>query len=412
MMQLEKQRRELNEMPEDERRATFLLRPGIWSFLRLGHRGRLVWRAYRLPRLYPVTHHQKIAVFDGTRAVIGGLDVNERRWDTKQHHRPAPQTWHDISVMVDGPVATDIGRHLADGWNDNRQRMAALRREQRRFAPPGAPELPMPAGPLTAPDEPTAVAEHGLKLVRTVSKNHPAFLRFSPVTLLSEIEEEHLRLIDEARQLIYIESQFLRSEPIAEALARAARARPGLGLIMIVPAAPEQIAFDRKSGLPERLGEHLHSECIECVRDGFGERAAILSPARPVSSNSTGRDQTHGAEIIYLHAKVIVVDDRKAIVSSANLNGRSMRWDTEAGVACTVPEKAAFLRRRLFENWLPDDAEPAMFELGSAPAAWRRMAEEDAARPPERRHGFLVPHDETAAEELGLDVPGMPDEAV
>lgn len=412
LMQLESQRRELNELPPAERREVFLQRPGIWSFLRLNRHGQLKWRAYRLPRLHPVTHHQKIAVFDGARAVIGGLDVNERRWDTKRHDRPASETWHDLSVMVDGPVVADIARHLADGWNDNRLHMAALRRRQERHAPPGAPEMPMPANPLPVPPEPTEVAAHGLKLVRTVSKNVRAFLRFSPVTCFAEIEEEHQRIIDEARRLIYVESQFLRSKTIAEALARAARAQPELGLIMVLPAAPEQIAFDRKSGVPERLGEHLHHECIAAVRDGFGERATILTPARPVASDSTGRDQTHGAEIIYVHAKTIVVDDREAIVSSANLNGRSLRWDTEAGVLCNVPEKAALLRRRLSEHWLPEDSGREFFEPETAVRAWRQMAEANAALPPERRSGFLVPHDESASEELGLDVPGVPEEAV
>lgn len=412
LVSLEHQRRALNEMPEDERRTCFYRRPGIWSFLRLNRRGRLKWRAYRLPRLYPVTHHQKIAVFDGTRAILGGLDVNERRWDTKEHDRPAPETWHDLSVMVDGPVVTDIAGHLADGWNDNRQRMAALRREQMRWMPAGAPRLPLPASPLPKPEPPADEAERGVKLVRTVSKNHRAFLRVSPVSCFAEIEAEHVRLIRQARQLIYIESQFLRSAPVGEALAEAARARPELGLIMVLPAAPEQIAFERKSGIPERLGEHLHHECVECVREGFGERAAIVTPARPVASDSEGRDQTHGAEIIYVHAKVIVVDDAQAIVSSANLNGRSLRWDTEAGVVCNVPERAATLRRRLFEHWLPEGAGREFFELGTAAAAWRRLADANAALPPERRAGFIVPHDETRAAEFGMDVPGMPDDSV
>jgi phospholipase D1/2 len=412
LLRLERERRELNELAQDERRRCFYRRPGIWSYFRLNRRGRLRWRAYRLPRLYPVTHHQKIAVFDGARAVIGGLDVNERRWDTKRHERAAPETWHDVSVLVDGPVAADIARHVADGWNDNRRRMAALRREQTRFAPAGAPELPMPATALPAPDKPDERAEQGMKLVRTVSKNQRAYFRVSPVTCFAEIEHEHMRLIGAARRLIYIESQFLRSQPVAEALASAALAQPGLGLIMVVPSAPEQIAFDRKSGLPERLGEHLHHECVDTVRKAFGDRAVIVSPARQVRSTSAGRDQTHGAEIIYLHAKVIVVDDREAIVSSANLNGRSLRWDTEAGVLCNVPELTARLRRRLFEHWLPEGSGRERFELDTAAAAWRRMVDENAALPPERRSGFLVPHDETRAAEFGVDVPGMPDNSV
>ncbi len=43
------------------------------------------------------------------------------------------------------------------------------------------------------------------------------------------------------------------------------------------------------------------------------------------------RDRLGGAPMIYVHAKVSIFDRSAAIVSSANLNGRSLRWDTEAG---------------------------------------------------------------------------------
>ena len=412
MMQLDGQRRALNGMDPDERRARFYKRPGIWRYLRLGRTGRVRWRAYRLPRLYPVTHHQKIAVFDGERAIIGGLDINERRWDDKTHDRRAEETWHDVSVLVDGPVARDIARHVADGWNRARHRMARLRRQQQRNAPPGVGKLPLPAGELPDPGPSDETAEQGLALVRTVSDNKRDWLRLSPVTHCAEIEAAHVRLIGAARRLIYIESQVLRSRPVADALARAARAVPGLGLIMLLPAAPEQIAFQDKSGLPERFGEHLHSECIDTVTEAFGDRCAIVSPARPVARPSDGRDSTHGAGIIYVHAKVIVVDDREAIVSSANLNGRSLCWDTEAGVLCNVPAMAAHLRRRLFEHWLPAGAGDEFHGLDTATAAWRRCAHENAARPPAERTGFILPHEAHEAERLGMAVPGLPEEAV
>ncbi len=412
MMRLEGQRRALNDMAPDERRRHFLQRPGIWRHLWLSRSGRLRWRAARLPRLYPVTHHQKIAVFDGERSIVGGLDINERRWDGKSHDRPAEETWHDVSVLVDGPVARDIARHVADGWNRARKRMARLRRQQTRNAPPGAGKLPLPASHLPAPGPTDETAAEGLQLVRTVSDNQRSWLGLSPVTHCAEIEAAHLRLIGAARRLIYVESQFLRSATIADALAKAAREVPELGLIMVLPAAPEQVAFQDKHGLPERFGEALHSECVASVEGAFGERCAIVTPARPRARDSDGRDTTHDAAIIYVHAKVIVVDDRQAIVSSANLNGRSLRWDTEAGVVCTVPEQAASLRRRLFDHWLPEGAGEVYYDLDTAAAAWRRWAHDNASRPPAERTGFIVTHNADEAEKLGMDVPFLPDEAV
>ena len=139
-------------------------------------------------------------------------------------------------------------------------------------APVGAAELTHAGEAPGRARAVTATVDQGLKLVRTLSRNRRGWLSFAPGTRCAEIEDEHLRMIGAARRLIYIESQFLRSQPVAEALAQAARAVPGLGLIMVLPAAPEQIAFEGKSGIPERFGEHLHHECVKCVREGFGER--------------------------------------------------------------------------------------------------------------------------------------------
>jgi phospholipase D1/2 len=54
--------------------------------------------ALGLPRLHPATHHQKLAVFDRRRLYIGGLDLDERRWDTPEHDRPGAETWQDLQL--------------------------------------------------------------------------------------------------------------------------------------------------------------------------------------------------------------------------------------------------------------------------------------------------------------------------
>ncbi|MEO1689718.1 MAG: phospholipase D-like domain-containing protein, partial [Pseudomonadota bacterium] len=211
------------------------------------------------------------------------------------------------------------------------------------------------------------------------------------------LERAHLALIAGASRLLYIETQFLRSRAIAAALAEAARARPDLGLILILPAAPEAVAFDGRRGLPERWGERLQAEAVTRVAEAFGPRAAIVSPVRRVEAETgdesgieraDGRADGRGAdgrgadgreaddraalgraEIIYVHSKVLIADDAAAIIGSANLNGRSLRWDTEAGVAFADPTFAAELRRKLSRPLVGDAAAEATPER--AVAAWR-----------------------------------------
>jgi hypothetical protein len=153
--------------------------------------------------------------------------------------------------------------------------------------------------------------------------------------------------------------------------AEAANKNSNLNLVMILPAAPELIAFEEKLRLPERMGEYLQSECLATIQDAFGPRAAVLSPVRPVASASTGRDQLHDAEIVYLHSKVLIADDTSFIVGSANLNGRSMKWDTEAAVECRDVEHVRCLKRgspQAREDDPAHDRDPAN-EAGIGPRA-------------------------------------------
>jgi hypothetical protein len=66
-------------------------KPGLRAYLR--RKGRAL-KAQNFPsaRLWPATYHQKMAVFDGTHAIIGGIDLAERMTDTPAHDRPANET--------------------------------------------------------------------------------------------------------------------------------------------------------------------------------------------------------------------------------------------------------------------------------------------------------------------------------
>lgn len=365
--------------PEEARREALALAVGLRPHI--GPDGRRA-RFLPLPNIYPGTHHQKLAVFDRTRLFIGGLDLNERRYDDLDHSRSADQTWHDVSVETAAPECVAAAQaHLESLWG--------LR----------------PTPPRQSGGDP--------RFVRTLSRDgsrNP--FRLSPKPFIRESEEENLRLVERARRLIFIETQYFRHRPLARALARAARRNPELELIMMLPAAPEEVAFDDKPGLDARFGEYLQARCVRKVKRAFGQRAFFGMPLRPVPSRSEERDAALGSQIIYIHAKVAVADDARAMVGSANLNGRSMRWDTEASLVYEDPASVALLRRRLFEHWLPEDAPPEAFALGTARETWARIALENRRLPPRERRGFIVPYDVRPAEEFGQAVPLMPEEVV
>ncbi len=376
----------LNTLPDAQRAAALRDMPGVKGHFHQRADGTIRPSLSALPQVYPATHHQKIAVFDRRLLYIGGLDVDDRFYDTPQHRQSADQTWHDVQLMLTGQVAVEAQAHL----------------DSFRAVASGATALPFTQ-----------------TLLRTVSQARKRNLwHFGPKNAVAELRDAHFALIRRSDTLIYMESQYFRDRKMARLLAARARGNPQLGLILILPAAPDEVAFDGKSGLDSRYGEAMQASCLRILRHAFNDRLFVGSPAQPRQlprtdpAQGSQRDRLCGAPIIYVHAKVSIFDDRAAIVSSANLNGRSMNWDTEAGVHLSAPHDVTELRNRLMTHWLPDRSGPDAFAPQTAVAVWARLAQENASRQPKDRKGFLLPHDFAAAEAFGTQLPIVPEEIV
>ncbi|UWQ18992.1 phospholipase D-like domain-containing protein [Jannaschia sp. M317] len=373
--------RSLAQMPEGARARYLLDHPGVMRMLRV-QGARLRPRRLFLPDLAQVTHHQKLAVIDGRRLYCGGLDLNERRFDTLAHDRPAEETWHDVQVMIDDPAMAQVARAHLETF------VSATHRH--------APPSPSSGGVLRT-----------LSACAAGTGNS-----FAPRRLLTELEAETLRGIAAARDLIYIETQFLRSRRIAGALARAARRNPQLRLFLILPGAPEDVAFEQSDRSDARFGEYLQAICVARLRRAFGTRLFIGAPVRRVAATSRGRDTLYGAPLIYVHAKVSIFDETLAVISSANLNGRSLRWDTEFGVKISDPAQVRALRDRLLRHWLDDAEAERLVSAESCVAAWRAQAARNAHSTPSARLGFLVPYRSGPGRRFGRDLPVIPEEMV
>ncbi|MGR3795118.1 phospholipase D family protein [Vannielia sp. SX4] len=407
----------LNDLDPGERRRFLSEAPRLRPNLKVEEGGEGKVRpdfAHRF-RLTPVTHHQKLAVIDGKRLYIGGLDLDERRWDTPDHNQPARQTWHDTQMLFDEPeLAEAAERHL------NR-----------------VPDQTEGEGP--EPEGRGNEAAHGpLRLLTTLSApSRLAPFRFSPKSLSTGLSRAHLEAAFAAKKFIILETQYLRSRPLAKALARRAREEAGLHLLAILPSAPEEVAFASGGG-DARYGEFLQARCLRMLRKAFGPRFYALAPAQhrrpgdpqdeageaaigapdgtePEQARRHGRAALFGAPVVYVHSKLSIFDDQRAIVSSANLNGRSMKWDTEAGVEMTDPETVSMIRERVVDHWFPKveaTDRSALLDLERGFEAWFRIAREDAGRSPENRRGFLLPYDMRPARRFGVPVPGVPEEMV
>lgn len=345
--------------------------------------------------LRPVTLHQKFAVSDGEVAIIGGIDVNERRWDDEQHDRRSEETWHDVSILIAGRVVGDLRRHFADSWERARHADAASFGVE---VTPVSETRPLPEKLHSA---------SGPRLLRTISCDPDSPIRIGPKSQVTEHEEAHIAAFDSAKRLIYIETQFFRHMPLAKALGRAAERAPELQVILVMPSEPDRVIFEGKRGFDVRHAQALQLRCLTVLRRAFGDRLAILAPAQPRKAPDHTPMPLHGAGIIYLHSKVTLVDDHLGIVGSANLNGRSMRWDTEASLQFHGKRDIRMIRERLMSTWLR--GRMGTIDVKKA-SDWAKVAQETADLAPDAREAYILPWPEARNRRFARPLPILPAE--
>lgn len=269
---------------------------------------------FRLDSAHPpgASHHQKIVVIDDVLAFCGGIDMTDDRWDTREHAdaderrvRPSGRAYapfHDITVAVDGAAAAALGDLARERWQ---------RATGERIMPPDRPDHdPWPETLVPC------LRDVDVAIARTEPAYHGR-------TGVREIEQLYLAGIAAARHTIYVESQYFASRCIAQAMAARLHEPDGPEIVVVNP--------DRAMGwLEETAMGRGRSRVLAHIRsaDRFG-RFGIY---RPVTA--AGRP-------IYVHAKVLIVDDRLLRIGSSNLNNRSMGLDTECDLAIeAVPEQA------------------------------------------------------------------------
>ncbi|QLC26309.1 hypothetical protein HFP57_15570 [Parasphingopyxis algicola] len=394
----------------------FNVRPGLWRWLRWNGDRPTGWKPGPPPRLWPATYHQKCAIIDGKTAFIGGLDLDERRWDDSEHDRPADETWHDLSAIVDGPAAGDAAQNFVDLWNAELTRFAEI---VGQWTSDETPDIA--AGPLDRIDGPVPAAprhdaDATVQLLRTRSRHSASLFAFGPVPDIRELKLAHRQVIGAARKRLYVEAQFFRSQDAAHWVIAALRDNPALEVVILIANVPEEIAFLGQGDNPaHRHGEYLQAKALtRILKAGGPERVGLFTMARdeaadPVEDRySDSRGTAFGSGLIHIHAKLLIADDAACLISSANINGRSFNWDTELGFLWWQPDGAiaAFrdeLWSRLSGGALAGDA---------GLAEWRSLADHNRLSDAGDRKGFIIPYQRARARRFGRPHFYVPDSLV
>lgn len=394
------------------------VRPGLWRYVR-NDDGRPRFRRGPAPRLWPATHHHKFAVADDRVAILGGLDVDERRWETRRYRQPAPESWHDVSVQVEGPAAGDAAEHFRRLWNAELPRFREI---TSHWLTGVERELVIdPLDPMPEPAVVPAAVPGGTsrgQVLRTQSRRSRRLFALGPSRHVRELMLAHRALIFSAERELYVEAQFFRSRRAAGWIAEAARRNPRLELIMVMPQAPDEVAFEGQGANPaHRHGEWLQAKAVSRVKRKLGDRAGLFALGRKAALTEEERAlvgdgaTAFGAGMIYVHSKLLIADGARALVSSANINGRSFGWDSELGLLWEDAEAVGGLRARLWGQLLeqPGEALPAP---GGALALWRTQAEANLALAPAERRGFVVPYRLARVRRRGRPAWFVPDDLV
>ncbi|GAB4544632.1 MAG: VTT domain-containing protein [Phycisphaerales bacterium] len=268
---------------------------------------RLVWDR-TAPRLG--SHHQKLVTIDDRIAFVGGMDITKSRWDTHRHNPNDPRRrkpglipsyanpYHDAMLAIDDEAA----RTLAD-WARERWRRATGETLQ-------PPDTPTDHDPW-----PRALATSLTDIRCEIARTQPDF---DNRTERRQVEHAFLAQIQSAEHLIYIETQYLASDTITDALcARLREDDPPEIIIILPPGCPgrlQSLTMDAK-----------RDQLLERLRDAdHADRFRAWWPTLAAGDTDDVFERS-----VYVHAKVTIIDDRLLRIGSANLNNRSMGLDTE-----------------------------------------------------------------------------------
>ena len=246
------------------------------------------------------SHHQKIVVIDDHFAVCGGIDMTGDRWDTPAHIEKDPRRrrasgrlygpWHDLTMLVEGDAARVLGELGNERW------------EQAGGA----------ALPLCAPQDnsawPARLKAEFRDVEVGIARTRSAWRSISEVREVEALFIEHIR---RAKRFIYAESQYFAARTIAEAIAERMAEKNPPEVVLVNPETAEgwleQTAMD---GARIRL-------CRAISEQDSGRKFRIFVPY-----NAAGT-------AIYVHSKMMIVDDEVVRIGSANMNNRSLGLDSE-----------------------------------------------------------------------------------
>jgi phosphatidylserine/phosphatidylglycerophosphate/cardiolipin synthase-like enzyme len=371
------------------------------------------------------THHQKSVLVDyevPDRAVgfVMGHNMLDEYWDTNGHSalnrakdsKPAPDCGprgdtprQDISSQVSGPILEHLHHNFASAWRKETGEDLLASRQAMQVGP----QLQCTPG----------ATRQLAQLVRTQAQDGKR-----------DIERLYLQAVNNATQFIYIENQYFRWPHLADVIKKAALVQtsagrdPGLHgalhLFVITNATDDGIgkgtlntqrmleSLGRANTIPEVTKLHRIEQVQKNappkpqpdLRDHVGQKElkqwqteldrqikeindSTIAPDNDIPGlkvhicSLVAPDSPAGQDWmpVYIHSKLMIIDDTFTTHGSANINTRSMQVDSELNIAHEWASVTEALRRRLWD--LHTDGRGAQDVPGEAFKSWQYITKEN-----------------------------------
>ncbi|CAB3404351.1 unnamed protein product [Caenorhabditis bovis] len=256
--------------------------------------------------------------------------------------------WHDIHSVTFGSPARDIARHFIQRWNSTKT-------EKLKDDPNYPFLLPKSYENIKVPRvfKSSAVSEQvDVQVIRSLSK-------WSGLLQQTEdsIQMAYLSLIANSKHYIYIENQFFVSlienndvtneicKVIHDRIIRAYKEKENYRVYIMIPLLP---GFEGDVGAAggSSLQAVLHWTYLSLSQgpNSLIERLKLVIPD-PFKYLHIGSLRTYDrlgqklvTELIYIHCKLLIVDDETVIIGSANINDRSQVGNRDSEVCCVYTD--------------------------------------------------------------------------
>jgi phosphatidylserine/phosphatidylglycerophosphate/cardiolipin synthase-like enzyme len=376
---------------------------------------------------WTASHHQKSVLVDYELpdcavGFVMGHNMLDAYWDTDKHSalgrfeqsKPAPNRGprgdtprQDISTQLSGPILEHLHHNFASAWlKETGENLLDLRQAKQ-------------------------VGPH-LQCMPGVTRQLAQVLRTQAQAGKREIEKAYLNAVNNATQFIYIENQYFRWPPLAEAIKKTAADQTGGGrdpgvhgslhLFVITNATEDGIgagtlntqrmleSLGRADTIPgvtklrriERMKAAAPPRPSPDPRDHVGQReltkwqAELDQKTKAIEDSMVVPQELPGLKIhvcslvapdspagrqwmpVYIHSKLMIVDDVFTTLGSANINTRSMQVDSELNIAHEWGSVTQGLRRRLWG--LHTDGRGAQDDPEEAFVVWTEIINENKER--------------------------------